>query len=585
MRDLRRQILVQMNSFHEIKRSVGVMNNEKKFMDALKEFSGIESDMAHKLQALEAWRAGLDAILAPMGVADEKVQGEAESRMQALGNQIKSCIQQWSDGLDARALLNEFSDSMADRMVLLVFGKVNAGKSSFCNFIASRFAQAGHTVRYFMLDQGRRVDLEVPFKEGATETTACIQGVELGGRLVMLDTPGLHSVTPENGSLTQRYLDAADAVLWLTSSAAPGQVQELAQLQAELALGKPVQAVITRSDRIEQDEEDGKLVSRLMNKTHQNRNAQEGDVFKRATEYLQQSGVRGEILRTPISVSAHCAKAGVGQEKAMELSGFEQLFGALAVLAGEARAYKRAKPARMLHNFLARQVKADLVSRLLPACEQVQAINLNIAKSLRDQAPDVARTVRLEVMMQLPVLLDRFRAGKDKEGLLKAVAEKVNEVASREVGKVLEQHLKQADALEFSLNGKDVANFTDEIIEVPVRTGAGKKALVRALCGGLGALGGLLLGGVAGIAGAAAGEAVGNWVGGKLEKEKMKTISAGVSYAELHASLQSVLDKDIPQHVQQFMTTAASTFDAAAGQMKASMNALNKHVEQLKEIR
>jgi hypothetical protein len=29
----------------------------------------------------------------------------------------------------------------------------------------------------------------------------------------MLDTPGLHSVTPENAALTQRFTDSADGVL------------------------------------------------------------------------------------------------------------------------------------------------------------------------------------------------------------------------------------------------------------------------------------------------------------------------------------------------------------------------------------
>ena len=49
--------------------------------------------------------------------------------------------------------------------------------------------------------------------------------MELGLRLVFLDSPGLHSVTDKNGELTRRFTDSADAVLWLTPSTSPGQVQ------------------------------------------------------------------------------------------------------------------------------------------------------------------------------------------------------------------------------------------------------------------------------------------------------------------------------------------------------------------------
>ncbi|WP_250530521.1 dynamin family protein, partial [Caballeronia sp. ATUFL_F1_KS4A] len=75
-----------------------------------------------------------------------------------------------------------------------------------------------------------------------------LQGVRLAGKLVLVDTPGLHSVTPENAVLTQRFTDSADGVLWLTSSTSPGQVQELDELGRELHRNKPLLPVVTRSD-------------------------------------------------------------------------------------------------------------------------------------------------------------------------------------------------------------------------------------------------------------------------------------------------------------------------------------------------
>ncbi|MFX6899715.1 hypothetical protein ABTH92_21315, partial [Acinetobacter baumannii] len=79
--------------------------------------------------------------------------------------------------------------------------------------------------------------------------------------------PGLHSATGENAALTQRFLDSADAVLWLTSSTSPGQVQELDELARELRRGKPLLPVLTRSDVIDEDEVDGRIVKCLRNKS------------------------------------------------------------------------------------------------------------------------------------------------------------------------------------------------------------------------------------------------------------------------------------------------------------------------------
>ena len=97
------------------------------------------------------------------------------------------------------------------------------------------------------------VETAAPLQEGAVETTARLQGVCLGANLVLLDTPGLHSVTPENAALTQRFTDSADAVLWLTNSTSPGQVQELDELVRELRrlpamTGVPIILVTTESD-------------------------------------------------------------------------------------------------------------------------------------------------------------------------------------------------------------------------------------------------------------------------------------------------------------------------------------------------
>src|SRR3546814_16525586 len=106
--------------------------------------------------------------------------------------------------------------------------------------------------------------------------------MEIGDRLVLLETPGLHSLTAENAELTLRLADSADAVLWLSSSTSPGQVQELDELARELRRRKPLLPVITRSDIFEEDEIDGEICKVLRNKTDENRLLKECDVGVRA---------------------------------------------------------------------------------------------------------------------------------------------------------------------------------------------------------------------------------------------------------------------------------------------------------------
>lgn len=558
------------------------MSKEKEFIAAVVGFAGIQQEMAEKVQSLTNWRLDLEKLLESRVQGGDAVRGEVHQRISRLEQQVQTAVGGWSKQWEESDLLKQFSDTMSDRMVLLVFGKVNAGKSSFCNFLARRFAAYGHAVQYFSLENGQRVLRDAPFKEGATETTACIQGVELGDQLVLLDTPGLHSVTEENGDLTRRYLDAADAVLWLTSSAAPGQVQELQQLREELGLGKPLQAVITRSDRQELDENaDGELVSTLFNKTPENRRLQEQDVHKRASEYLQQACMNTGLLRAPISVSAHCAEGAAGQPDELEKSGFEELFGALLKLADQARTYKSTKPLQMASNFIQKKVKAPLEADLLPSCREAASSMRALAQSFRARVGQVSTTVELEVMSALPALLDEFRVAKDKAGLLKAVDARVGLSLSNHLTAVLEEHLSKPGCISFKLGAQGIADFKDEFVELHVKEGAGKKSLSRVIGSMLGGLAGLALGGLGGVAGAALGERAGNALGERLESTRTEQRLVGTSYAELLASLGAELKKRIPSLVAERMNAAAATLDDLAGKFSLRVELVETRIAAL----
>ena len=171
----------------------------------------------------------------------------AEDMKSTIANSINGWTDKWKDSSPMR----ELSKTYNNKIILLVFGKVNAGKSSFSNFFADAVGEAPH--RYFYVEEGKIIPSDRPFGESVTECTAGIQGVEFVSNLVLIDTPGLHAVTVENHELTKCFTDSADAVLWLTSSDSPGQVPELGDLREEIQRKKPFLPVISKSDWLDED--------------------------------------------------------------------------------------------------------------------------------------------------------------------------------------------------------------------------------------------------------------------------------------------------------------------------------------------
>ncbi len=330
-----------------------------------------------------------------------------------LADSMQAWEHRWEELGPARHLAQAFED----RVMLLVHGKFNAGKSSLCNFLADQFAAHGQPVRFFHLAEGRVVDTAEPLREGAVETTGRLQGVCLGANLVLLDTPGLHSVTPENAALTLRFTDSADAILWLTSSTSPGQVQELDGLARELHRGKPLLPIITRSDVIEEDEIDGELVKLLRNKSPANRSLQEADVRLRGLAKLQQMNVKQGLLKPAVSVSVHVAREQGKTTQDLGDSGFELMYAALLDIVGPAQAYKQHKPAEVVLHHLEENVLGSIKARIQPGLFRLGSMLLQERLRLKDVQPRLVRTVLRQAVPELPQLLERYLAAHDMAGL------------------------------------------------------------------------------------------------------------------------------------------------------------------------
>lgn len=382
---------------------------EQQFMDAADAFGIGERNLRPVLQQMQDWLSGLVQALHDRSLKQDGLQPASAlaRQVQAINANVKADERRWADQWERLRPAQALAQTFDDKAMLLVFGKFNAGKSSLCNFLAGRFQRRGRSVRYFHLEAGQIVETGQRFREGAVETTARLQGVCLGAKLVLLDTPGLHSGTDKNAALTQRFLDSADGVLWLSSSTSPGQVQELDELARELRRSKPLLPVVTRSDFIEEDEVDGAIVKRLRNKTGPNRALQEADVHERAKEKLLALQVPPQLLRAPVSVSVHVAREQEETDAAMADAGFGRLYGALLDIIEPALAYKQRKPAEVLLHHLQEHVLGGLNAETVPALEDLrQAVKVEDAELARRQARIVQSAWR-EVIPKLPALLER----------------------------------------------------------------------------------------------------------------------------------------------------------------------------------
>ncbi|MDH5855781.1 dynamin family protein [Lampropedia aestuarii] len=385
-----------------------LLPSEQALMDCLSQQANAPAAAPHPRQPIQDqlwdWQTQLHTTL--LSQAPDSGALQAGSALAAQLEKLLQTAQQspatWHSAWAEAQATRQLAASFDAPLMLLVFGKFNAGKSSLCNFLARRWAAQGWSCRYFYFEQGRLIHSEQPLAEGATETTARMQGVVLGEQLVLLDTPGLHSVTPENAELTQRFTDSADAVLWLTSSTAPGQVQELDALVRELQRHKPLLPVITRSDVVDEDEIDGRICTVLCNKTPDRRAMQEQDVAQRTHAKLQQLGVSCDLLRPPVSISVHMAQTGAGDSvHALQEAGFAAWFAALHALAEPAQAYKQRKSAEVLLHHMQEQVLAPLQEQVrLPLLQWMDALDAETAR-IAHLPETIARTLWRQLMPQV----------------------------------------------------------------------------------------------------------------------------------------------------------------------------------------
>jgi GTPase len=200
---------------------------------------------------------------------------------------IRQVTGQWLQAAQQFDKGTQLNDQCKGSFVAYVLGKVNAGKSSLGNYIATGQHQPSseritalkaHDLNFVLHEQSnvntqKKQSLEQGFVVDDQECTSSIQYFSLPG-LTWVDVPGLHSKNAANGELAAEYLQSADLVVYVMNAEHPARETDMAEIRHLLDMEKPLVFVLTCSDEMLQDEVDGQLVCQRTMYSRQDRHAQ-----------------------------------------------------------------------------------------------------------------------------------------------------------------------------------------------------------------------------------------------------------------------------------------------------------------------
>ena len=298
------------------------------FYKSLKDIKLINNSVDEKRELVKKYVSNFNANIQNLRIDEniKKQNKEISNLLEETINLIKLVSNDWLKNFDEMIEREKFRSDLSNYFIVIIFGKVKAGKSSLGNFIAKNKLES-QKVEFFKYDEaGKKQAIkkleeieEDSFATNNLECTVEIQGFKLDG-MAWIDTPGLGSMVKENGNLAKEYIQSADYIIYPTSSDSPLQLDEREQLKELFEQNKKVSICITKSDYKDEDEcecgsEDGcencngGMVKVLKNKCLSKREGQEKFVKEEIYKLIPKD--KEYILGDIFSISTHTAKKGL----------------------------------------------------------------------------------------------------------------------------------------------------------------------------------------------------------------------------------------------------------------------------------
>ncbi|MEZ9765621.1 hypothetical protein AB4278_22325 [Vibrio splendidus] len=460
-----------------------------------------------------------------------------EKFIQVNFEQIHALMAKWEYKVNSYQTNLEFRKDFGDSLLVFVYGKVKAGKSSLGNYIATgqsdptpewleSLDEKLHKPQFFKEAQntefGEVIDYSKGFAVGTSETTSCIQGFRTPG-FTWVDSPGLHSINGANGDLAKQYSDSADLIVYPCNSAQPGRRSDFEELRKLILAKKRIMVLITRcsEEELVDFDEEGMPITELVMKSDKNRADQE-HYIKQELDLLCDE--LGEYIDTSAqSISVHYAQHYGSSAEAMKHSGMQNFFDNLsALIESEGIELKKQVPQKNLHALYSLLVSEDSELSVAKIDEQVSTALNAIKKSvaaLKFDTEKVQAEIAFEFSFMLDELVDKHAATKDTKALNQEFSTFIDSLISERYYPVLDKHCSEALG---NLKGLTTAiaeqgGIAFEDVEQEIEINYTKK--YQAAGSGLGAVVGGAIGFfVGGPVGMSIGATAGSMVGGEAAK-------------------------------------------------------------------
>lgn len=177
--------------------------------------------------------------------------------------------------------LDKIIENIQHTLKVFVIGEVKAGKSSLINALVGQEISPTNvleaTASLWEIGYAAEESVQIEYIDGSSESVPFCQVQEILSisneenlekaknincvrvrthqhdfrELLLIDSPGLATITEQNAQLTRSILEDVDIALWVLNANHLGQTDIMQEIEALARLGKPIVAVISKIDEVE----------------------------------------------------------------------------------------------------------------------------------------------------------------------------------------------------------------------------------------------------------------------------------------------------------------------------------------------
>lgn len=531
-----------------------------------------------------------DIVRKPYTDGDE--HSALHTSMSEVLDQIRTSTNTWRDQIAEEVQQQEFSSIFDQSLIVMVYGKVNSGKSSLGNFLAGQiFDELGlpHyrdvTPRFRLhasagRDEIKSTDVEPYFAVDAQECTREIQEFTLGG-LSWVDTPGIHSLNEDNQALARKYVESAELVIYLTDSSAPARQSDMQEMSSLLESGKRAIIVVSKFDRVEEDIDDnGDIVSVRVIKSDENRRQQRQWIETQINDHeLNALLQRRHYCFVSTKVAEEALARGEDPDTVLRETGLADLYERLGeTLTENAIELKKQMPRRRFNALIdaiaGTRVRTDGGNSLTNRLKKLRKLRHEIERRAQDLQGLEKRITSRALNSTQPKLEarlveshDRVNAGMNDPSLAsdskRLIEEELVRAFNLTIAESFVDVLKTLRTLDLQAGDWNITDLEATWEEVEISTSTRDKRIGSTTGGLLGGGIGMMLGGTAG---AMVGSFLGGWVGSMLGEAFSDTvkerIKAGTNLEEVAMKLFEQLRHKMPNVVRQNLRIVEESYFA-----------------------